>query len=452
MKVRIFIIIFFIALALLPIFHLEDVFIALSFYPILILIIGILSFIIFKSLRALAFIVYLIFLLFFFYIAPILQLSENSKFLVNTLPIGGTEIIFVNLLIFSASLITCSIYIFHLYLRKSKSVLKGQRKEFKVIHQFKIFPILLLLISFLIGVVGYKETINGFSSLLNDFLEDKESSISNLIISKYLFNIPFVVFVVLKYNNHFKDKLIYIILLLAIIFTKNPILDHRNSLGPVYLILIAFTFLNSVNNQKFTFFLIMILGIAFPLSSILTHTIKLDFNNLDTFYDKLNFFSHFKDINYDAWSEVFAAIRYTEKYGFNYGSGFLSSLFFFVPRSIWVGKSLASGYILGDFLSVDYSMWFTNLSCPVIGEGYLDFGIIGVLGYSVIFSIFLIYVDKLNSHYDIMKRFLGLFFTFQILFILRGSLMPALAYTVGFFLAWFTIYRLNIIFTGRRKI
>ena len=43
------------------------------------------------------------------------------------------------------------------------------------------------------------------------------------------------------------------------------------------------------------------------------------------------------------------------------------------------GKPLATGIFLADYLIRNYSMWFTNLSAPLVAEGYLDFGPGGVV-------------------------------------------------------------------------
>ena len=61
-------------------------------------------------------------------------------------------------------------------------------------------------------------------------------------------------------------------------------------------------------------------------------------------------------------------------HGMQWGRQLLGALLFFVPSAVWSGKPLASGIFIANYLIANYSMWFTNLSAPLIAEGYLDFG------------------------------------------------------------------------------
>lgn len=76
----------------------------------------------------------------------------------------------------------------------------------------------------------------------------------------------------------------------------------------------------------------------------------------------------------DGFQSVMNAVNLTEYYGFGFGNRMVSSAFFFVPRSLWIGKSEATGSEAAA--AAGYS--FLNISMPLPGELYADFGMLGV--------------------------------------------------------------------------
>lgn len=62
--------------------------------------------------------------------------------------------------------------------------------------------------------------------------------------------------------------------------------------------------------------------------------------------------------------------------GHAHGRQLASDVFFFVPRSVWHGKSLDSGVLVGRWMG----MTNTNLSSPLWAELWLDFGPLGMVG------------------------------------------------------------------------
>lgn len=114
-----------------------------------------------------------------------------------------------------------------------------------------------------------------------------------------------------------------------------------------------------------------------------------------------------------------------------YGYQLIGALLFFVPRSVWLDKPSGSGAFVAEASYLDFS----NISMNFFGEGYINFGIVGV----IIFPAFLAYVcsffDKgywrLSS---VMKPTFRAFYAVSfgmLFFLLRGDLLSALSYTVG---------------------
>jgi hypothetical protein len=139
--------------------------------------------------------------------------------------------------------------------------------------------------------------------------------------------------------------------------------------------------------------------------------------------------------DFDAYSMFVRTIAVVHEEGPTNGRQLLGNLLFFVPRSVWQNKPVGSGHEIAQRLG-----WsFTNLSCPLVGEAYINFGILGI----PLFATALGYVTKkLDSlYYGSIVRFssnvlvIELLYPFYIgflFFILRGDLLSSLSYTIGF--------------------
>lgn len=79
--------------------------------------------------------------------------------------------------------------------------------------------------------------------------------------------------------------------------------------------------------------------------------------------------------NFDGFEMIMNIVILVERFGHTLGHQIASALLFFVPRSWWEGKALASGHYTAEKLG--YA--FTNLSAPAPGELYLEFSYIGVV-------------------------------------------------------------------------
>jgi hypothetical protein len=77
--------------------------------------------------------------------------------------------------------------------------------------------------------------------------------------------------------------------------------------------------------------------------------------------------------DFDGFQQVANAIAYTDDHGIAGGRFTLSGLLFFIPRSIWAGKSEPASVLVARDRGYD----FTNLSMPIGAELFLDAGTIG---------------------------------------------------------------------------
>ncbi len=83
--------------------------------------------------------------------------------------------------------------------------------------------------------------------------------------------------------------------------------------------------------------------------------------------------TYLKQMDFDGFQTTMNTVKHTDMYGYTYGNQLLSSILFFVPRSIWKGKGEGTGIMVGRDLG--YSM--TNLSTPLPAEFYIDFSYAG---------------------------------------------------------------------------
>ena len=93
-------------------------------------------------------------------------------------------------------------------------------------------------------------------------------------------------------------------------------------------------------------------------------------------------------MNFDASQEFMIAMKWQT---ITWGYQLLGALFFFVPRAIWATKPIGSGAMLASH----QPRAFTNIAMPYWGEGYMNFGILGV----VIFTIILAYSPNKRKYF-----------------------------------------------------
>jgi hypothetical protein len=205
-------------------------------------------------------------------------------------------------------------------------------------------------------------------------------------------------------------------------------MEKRSGLGPVYFSLI-FLFLPKLlnNNIKTTITLYFSLIVAMPVLAIFTHVNssfievvknpKIIFGSIDE--DVL--FSNFNTLNFDAYANFLAVIENVSFHGFSMGEQLLNGFLFFIPRSIWSSKPITSGQFIGNYLIKKHDFWFNNISNPFISEAYLNFGLIGIVIFAVIFAYFLTRGLLFLRSDDYLKKTLAFFTAIHMIYFLRGD-------------------------------
>ncbi|GLY28095.1 hypothetical protein [Kineosporia sp. NBRC 101731] len=83
--------------------------------------------------------------------------------------------------------------------------------------------------------------------------------------------------------------------------------------------------------------------------------------------------------DYDQSTMTANGIWYGERYGHTHGRQILGAVLFAVPRTLWPGKPLDTGVMVGQAASEQIYVGTTNLSSPAWVEAWIDFGMPGVI-------------------------------------------------------------------------
>jgi hypothetical protein len=271
------------------------------------------------------------------------------------------------------------------------------------------------------------------------------ASPASLVMNRCLLFLPSATLLILLHETVrsgrkllFSRVCVLLLLLLLVLITENPYTEKRNALGPLYiaLLLVAFPKFFAAWARR----MLLLVGgmvLIFPVITIFTHNHQQSLADVSLTEVSDRLVDHYFSINYDSWANIYTAIEIAGAHGVQWGHQLLGSLLFFVPSSVWSGKPLATGIFLGNYLIVNYSMWFTNLSAPLIAEGYLDFGFVGVILYAGAAAFAVTLLNKIAGRTGKWVSFpLAVYGAVFLMIVLRGSLMIALGFAAAALLAF----------------
>jgi hypothetical protein len=285
---------------------------------------------------------------------------------------------------------------------------------------------------------------------------------ASLVMERFLLFVPSATLLILLHETVrsgrkvlFSRVCVLLLLLVLVMITENPYTEKRNAIGPLYMALLMVLCQNwfAIQGRRF---LLLVGGmvLVFPAITIFTHnhTQKLTDVSLSQFSDEIT--DHYFSINYDSWANVYTAVEIVKAHGMQWGHQLLGSVLFFVPSAAWTTKPLATGIFLADYLIANYSMWFTNLSAPLVAEGYLDFGPGGVVAFAGAMAWFVVFLNGLAQRRAGWIAFpMAVYASVFLMIVLRGSLMIALGFASAAFLAFcFAAALLSAKFGVRRRI
>lgn len=264
-----------------------------------------------------------------------------------------------------------------------------------------------------------------------------------LAFRKFLFFLPTALFLIAlaqvkgsSARRSFLHLLLLLLLFACVMVTQNPATEKRNGLGPVYLATAFLLFRGWFPRKGVQVaWLVGVLVVLFPLTAVLTTIPWKYLDEVEIPWTVLS--DHFLGTHYDAWANTYSAIEMTERNGLSGGQQLAGALLFYVPSTWWSGKPLATGIEIGNFLMTYYQMWFTNLSAPLVAEGFLDFGYLGVVAYGLGLAALVRSIEIWAAPgRSATSQAIAVYLAFFLVFLLRGSLMIAVAYGSGALVAF----------------
>lgn len=377
-----------------------------------------------------------VFVLFFFCIAPAVQYRYNVHFFGTFFP----ESLYVRTSFLVLLILLAFNVLYVVVYARAKVTMGRRRRDVPMEYSASIgWRTELLLVAISAGVFCLMFYINGFNftSMLFRGGEFKEDMVelqqsAGLIIGNFLKPMSMVVFLsALVAGVRHKEVLpvLFVLLLLSCPPTGMARFSVAAMYIPVCLCLVPFF------RRKDVFVLVMCFSllVIFP------------------FLDNFRYYSAGQDIRFGMNFEQFTELHFDSYSMFmralssgivTWGHQLLGVLLFWIPRSLWPAKPIGSG----AFLATENGWYFTNVSMPFFGEGYINFGIVGVLVFVLVLACFCAVEDKKywelykNRSRDLRKiRYFILIA--MLMFIMRGDLLSSVAYTCGYMASYYVVKR-----------
>ncbi|RNL67218.1 hypothetical protein [Zhongshania marina] len=243
-------------------------------------------------------------------------------------------------------------------------------------------------------------------------------------------------------NCRRRNIAIIIALLLSVI--SNAIVNFPLAVPRFYLVAIVFVIMFSAYANFFQKYKVL-LGWAIPVSMFLIFPILGRFNRGDEFesnFDFVSFGEYLTHGDLDGYQSLMNVVHYVGVFGISWGHGLLSSLLFFVPRGFWEEKASPTGQAAAE----NAAYHFTNISMPLPGELYSNFGYAGVfLGMLCIVR----FIHLLDVRFERVASnpgvsMLTIVFAAYMPIIFRGSLLSTIqgfACSVAAILLWVVILK-----------
>lgn len=236
----------------------------------------------------------------------------------------------------------------------------------------------------------------------------------------------------------FLGRLSLVVGVAALFLTANPVSAARFWFGAVVIGLLGATVGRSLRPR-------LLMWLAIPALLILVFP-SLDFGRSEGWTSGFSIKPEamVEKQDFDAFQQVVNGVTYVDSFGTQGGRQISSALLFFVPHVTWADKAPPTGTLVVGSLGETGN---TNVSSPLWEEGYVDFGIFGAVLLLGCTGLLVGFVDaslKLSVSPSALGSTFVPFFAGYEVFVLRGSLLPAigpLVFALG--LVW-AVRRLSV--------
>mgnify|MGYP006966726925 CR=1 FL=1 len=363
---------------------------------------------------------------FFFFIAPLFQYLSSY----NVWNIAISEELYLKtntyvMLCYIIYMVSKKFFINKNFKKHNYNIIdvNNENSNLKIIYSEKILILMLILtfISFVFLITNI--SFNGLFVREINNLSIGDNTIS-VILENICRAIPIYTCV---YSIYFYQKKkfgkIFILIEFIILFMVNfPTSITRYWIGLVY-IGIALIF-----NRKFDICIIIIFSLIFPIFQLFKWYSFLELFTNSNLANRM--FKVYNSVDFDAYSMFARTINYVNNNGIQFGHQSLASIFFLIPRALWPLKP----YPTGQFIAMNEGQFYTNLSCPLFAEGFIDYGLFGSLIYTVLICYIISKFDFSYWNKNEIKL-IDFYYPFLfgiLIFLLRGSLQPVIVYSFTF--------------------
>lgn len=361
----------------------------------------------------------LLFILIFLILAPASQIANNYYPWNYTVELKERHIAFVVVFFWIFSLLMVKV------IAKPSKKKNKQYKKVLSNHPMVLVALFLLLIVDVIALQLFSGFQNVFIRMAFYF---NAGTPFDIAIDFLLKSFPILFLAIMRTDKTImkKHKILFALVLLYAALINNPISHSRFLSMSVYLGLFFIVFPRLLSWKYIDLLFVFGICVLFPLASQFKFSSQIDLKSFELS-------TVFLSVDYDAFALMEQGIIFHEKYGLCNGTQIISSIFFFVPRSILPIKGTPSGQLIIDAL---HPGSFNNVSCPLLVEGLLDFGVVGVVLYGFFFSFVTIMLDYKYIYSNKRSVFCTLYpFLFGYwIYMMRGSLAPTILRFFGFIL------------------
>lgn len=227
-------------------------------------------------------------------------------------------------------------------------------------------------------------------------------------------------------KNNFIEIPVICMLGVLIFIVSNPIITPRYWVGTMVLSITYYYFYKK--NKKINNLILMtivLFVLVFPMADMFRYSSSLSFYHVK-YSDAVTL-----KADYDVFQQLLNVVDYADSVRSTNGRQLLGTIFFWYPRSLWPGKPISTGALVAQHL-----LQYENVSCPLWGEFYIDFGFPGVF---ILFCLYGFLTQVIQrpllqpgcgeNMSEVRVLLVFLLAPFQI-FILRGSLLSAFALMV----------------------
>lgn len=367
-----------------------------------------------------------IFILFFFILAHAIQTSHHSVVASVSVKISMNECESFQMIVFFILVLYNLIY--YSKYKSYRVSIKSKEISDKTVDEKKLIFVSLVSALF----IAYQVKFNVLALLYRGETGDSlyEGPIA-LLIDKFFHPIPsFCLCIALFLQTKIITRIILFFLVLAFCF---PLSLARNTAAMYWMPIIFLMFSLFKRQHVFVSMMFFALLVLFPFFDIFRYTSDIDSVHYEFSLDYLD------TMNFDAAQMLMACIQ---KDIVTYGHQLLGVFLFWVPRSLWPSKPVGSGaFIAGKQIGA-----FENVSMPYFGEGYINFGFIGIIAFTIVLAVFSSISDKSywSKNYKgrlVIKDIVYLYLVGGLMFLLRGDLMSSIAYITGTVVSFMVLLR-----------